>query len=129
MIDSVVQLWEEKKSQLEDLISKTPQSDLSYLWFVTEISKVILGYGDPIVHEIDDGHYQGTLIYLIVNDRIYQPGVDDYYFTSVYYGSCSGCDTLEAIRVYESGTPNEEQLDQYMMLCLHLIQGMKKLGE
>ncbi len=47
------------------------------------------------IHEIDEGHYQGTLVYVIAGSD-YQP--DDFWYVRVYYGSCSGCDTLQAIQ-------------------------------
>ena len=46
-----------------------------------------------------------------------------------YYGSCSGCDTLLGINEYEDGLPNEEQVKDYMTLCLHLIQKLKPLTD
>src|ERR1051326_7197 len=47
------------------------------------------------IHVIDDGDYQGTLLFVIPEDG-YQP--HDYWYVKIGYGSCSGCDTLEAIR-------------------------------
>lgn len=74
---------------------------------------------------IDDGDYQGTLIFVLHRD-CYQPGVGDYVFTSTYYGSCSGCDTLQAIHSYDyDKLPDEEQVNDYMELCLHLLQHCK----
>jgi hypothetical protein len=77
------------------------------------------------VHEIDDGDYQGTLVYIIGADG-YQP--DDYWYVKVGYGSCSGCDTIEAIREYSEDLPTEGQVKDYMTLCLHIVQGLKKLN-
>lgn len=78
------------------------------------------------IHEIDDGDYQGTLVYVIAEKR-YQPST--YYYTKVYYGSCSGCDTLEAIRSYQNTPPSDEQVKDYMMLALHIVEGLKVMGE
>jgi hypothetical protein len=78
------------------------------------------------IHVIDDGDYQGTLLYLVPFD-MYQP--DCYYYVLVEYGSCSGCDTLEAIRTYDDQLPDEEQVKDYMTLALHIIQGIKIMGE
>lgn len=47
----------------------------------------------------------------------------------VGYGSCSGCDTLEAIRDYSSEKPTPEQVKDYMALALHIVQGLKKMGD
>lgn len=82
---------------------------------------VIKGYDTERIHEIDDGDWQGNYIYLIPKDT-YQPLGSDYLVTQVSYGSCSGCDTIEGIRQYDSGLPNEEQIKEYMTLALHLVQ-------
>ena len=77
---------------------------------------------------IDNGDYQGTQIFLIPLD-VYQPDVNQYVFTNTYYGSCSGCDTLQGIlyRYYE--TPDENQIKDLMQLALHLLQKCKMLKE
>jgi len=77
------------------------------------------------IHEIDDGDYQGTLVY-VIGATGYQPF--DYWYVRVYYGSCSGCDTLESIRGYEDYPPSGEQVKDYMTLALHIVQGLKKMG-
>ena len=87
------------------------------------------------IHVIDDGDYQGTLIFLIPKDG-YQPDEDMYLITFIWYGSCSGCDTL--LNVQESwdiesddgeymGLPNTIQLQDYMTLALHLIENARWL--
>ena len=86
-------------------------------------------YGAPSpdrIHSIDDGEYQGTLVY-VIGASGYQP--DDYWYVKVGYGSCSGCDTLESIREYSSDAPTDEQINDYMTLALHIVQGLKKMGE
>lgn len=70
---------------------------------------------------IDNGDYQGTQIFLIPL-KTYQPSVEDYVYTNTYYGSCSGCDTLEAINEYDDDLPREDQVSDYMILALHLLQ-------
>ena len=76
---------------------------------------------------IDDGDYQGTQIFIIPEDT-YQPSVGDYVMTDTYYGSCSGCDTLQRICNYEDGFPTDGQVKEYMTLALHLVQKLKRLG-
>jgi hypothetical protein len=78
------------------------------------------------IHQIDDGDYQGTLVF-VIGGKGYQPS--DYWYVKVSYGSCSSCDTLEAIKNYSDEKPTEEEIDQYMTLALHVVQGMKKMGE
>jgi len=76
------------------------------------------------IHEIDDGDYQGTLVYVIAA-KDYQP--HEYWYVRISYGSCSGCDTLEAIRGYSDEKPTEDQVKQYMTLALHVVQEMKRM--
>lgn len=76
------------------------------------------------VHSIDDGDYQGTLVF-VVGATGYQP--DNYWYVKVSYGSCSGCDTLEAIGNYGDDPPTEMQLDEYMTLALHVVQGLRSM--
>jgi len=82
-------------------------------------------YRDPDperIHRIDDGAYQGTLVY-VIGEHGYQPY--DYWWVKVGYGSCSGCDTLEAIRSYNwTETPTPENVNEYWTLCLHIVQGL-----
>ena len=77
---------------------------------------------------IDDGNYQGTQIFIIPTNT-YQPSVEDYVYTNTYYGSCSGCDTLQGISSYDGDEPSEEQIKDYMELALHLLQKCKMLKE
>jgi hypothetical protein len=82
---------------------------------------------DPTrIHEIDDGEYQGTLVY-VVGGHGYQPS--RYWYAMVSYGSCSGCDTFQSIRGYGEGKPNHQQVDEYMTLALHIVQGMREMGD
>lgn len=70
------------------------------------------------IHEIDDGDYQGTLLFVVAAQG-YQPST--YWATKVSYGSCSGCDTLEAI--WDMG----EGAGDYYTLALHMIQGLQEI--
>jgi hypothetical protein len=79
------------------------------------------------VHQIDDGDYQGTLVF-VIGATGYQPS--DYWYARVSYGSCSGCDTLEAI-MSDGGwdePPSESQLDRFLTLALHVVQQLKAMG-
>lgn len=82
------------------------------------------------IHAIDDGSYQGTLLFVIAS-KGYQPSA--YWFVKVDYGSCSGCDTLAAIKIgydYEEDyVISDEQLDGLMTLALHIVQGLKPMQE
>lgn len=76
------------------------------------------------IHEIDDGYCQGMLLYVIAEND-YQP--DKYWYVTVGYGSCSGCDTL--MRATECNEDDEQVLDDLMTLALHIVQGMKRLDD
>lgn len=78
------------------------------------------------IHQIDDGDYQGTLLF-VIPERGYQPY--KYYYVMVDYGSCSGCDTLKLIRDYSDLPPTKQQVDAYMTLALHIVQKLKVLNE
>lgn len=80
-------------------------------------------YGFPDyenIHMIDDGDYQGTLLF-VIPEKCYQPST--YYVTKVYYGSCSGCDTLQAI--LEDSEDDDTQVNDLYTLALHMIQKME----
>ena len=78
------------------------------------------------IHEIDDGDYQGTLVYVIGGSG-YQPS--RYWYVKVGYGSCSVCDTLQGICDYSSEPPNDTQVSEYMTLALHIVQGLREMGD
>ena len=77
------------------------------------------------IHEIDDSEYQGVLLF-IIPENTFQP--INYWAVKVLYGSCSASDVLQNIKGSCSAkTPTEEQLDDYMSLALHIVQGLKKI--
>lgn len=104
-----------------------------YSWFTyAEIVKVVIkavhdGYGTPnpeCIYEIDDGEYQGTLLFVIPEEG-YQPW--NYWYVKVSYGSCSGCDTLMAILEGDYGDTIDKKVDSLFTLALHIVQGLKKI--
>lgn len=50
----------------------------------------------------------------------------EYLMTYVGYGSCSGCDTLQAIQECGENIPTPEQLKDFMSLCKDLVTNMIK---
>lgn len=130
MITEVVKAWNERKHFIEEhLKAKHPDS---YKELVSWVIKMInpdneRGLPNPeIIYEIDDGDYQGTLLYIIPTVA-YQP--HEYYYVLVGYGSCSGCDTLQEIRDYSHDIPDQEAIKKYMTLALHIVQKMKIIGQ
>lgn len=83
------------------------------------------GWSAKNITVIDDGDYQGTLMFLIPK-ICYQPSESEYLLTFVNYGSCSCCDTLMAIQGWDDVKPTEQQLKDYMALCKDLVTNMVK---
>lgn len=129
MIKGFVDLWEARKHEVRAAFqAKHPDG---YAEVVKNVVRVLNTDNyrsiDPDrIHLIDDGDYQGTLVFVIAATG-YQPS--DYWYVKVSYGSCSGCDTLEAIREYSNEPPTDEQVRDYMTLALHIVQGLKKMGD
>lgn len=70
------------------------------------------------ITEIDNGDYQGTLLYLIPFDT-YQPSESEYLMTYVGYGSCCCCDTLQGIQY--SIDENDKHINDFMTLCRDIV--------
>jgi len=132
MIQQFVDRFMAKKGEVRAQFAKKQPDNYA------EIVKMVVGvigedkdYADDNpdperIHAIDDGDYQGTLLF-VIGATGYQP--NDYWYVKVSYGSCSGCDTLEGIRSYDDDPPTEEQINDYMALALHIVQGLKKMDE
>lgn len=69
------------------------------------------------ITEIDNGDYQGTLLYLIPFDT-YQPNEYEYFMTHTGYGSCSGCDTLLSLQSLDN---KKDMIKELMLICKDLI--------
>ena len=138
MIDRYVEIYNTEKQvlrkRLKNLVQQNTNECDEYTYFeygalVTCLVEFLNSFNDGYesapqldpgrITEIDHGEYQGTLVY-VIGATGYQP--DEYVVTKVHYGSCSGCDTLKSI--CEENDP-EVQLDDLLVLCLHLIQQMK----
>jgi hypothetical protein len=129
VIQEFVDRFMAKKPELEAKFREAHPSE--YIDIVKAVVEVVTTdeYNDidpSRIHTIDDGDYQGTLLFVIAA-KGYQPS--DYWSVFVSYGSCSGCDTLQAIHDYGSDAPTDDQVSQYMTLALHIVQGLKKIGE
>jgi hypothetical protein len=131
MIQDFIDRYMNKKHLLRQAFEKAHPD--SYKTVVRGVIKILSeNHDDPDperIHEIDDGNYQGTLVY-VIGATGYQPSA--YWYVRVYYGSCSGCDTLEGIRDstgWSEDGPNEQQVDDYMTLALHIVQGLKRMDD
>jgi hypothetical protein len=129
MIQDFVNRFEAKRDELEATFrGKHPDAYVDVVKaVVTALHSDKYGSIDPErIHQIDDGDYQGTLLFVIAASG-YQPS--DYWYVKVGYGSCSGCDTLQAISKYSSKPPTDEQVRDYMTLALHVVQGLRKMDD
>lgn len=128
MISQFVAAWDARKEEVRAIFAaKHPSNYIDIVRAVVSILAPKEEYGTPDperITQIDHGDYQGTLLF-VIGAQGYQPS--DFWFVKVYYGSCSGCDTLQAIQGYEDGVPSEDQVNQYMMLALHIVQGIKTM--
>ena len=130
MIKEFVDRFMAKKPELQAVFAESHPED--YQAVIKAVVSILNNSDDYSsidqnrIHQIVDGDYQGTLVFVIAATG-YQPS--DYWYVKVSYGSCSGCDTLEAIRGYSSDKPTEEQVRDYMTLALHIVQGLKKMGD
>lgn len=136
MIKKFIYAWEENKDKLIEYLKTHKQEEYDeYKKLVKILFDVVINpkldsnchtiFNTDDIIEIDHGDYQGNLIFILHKDT-YQPYVfdSDYVYTNVCYGSCSGCDTLQAIQAYDyEKYPTEEQIKDYMNLFLHLLQG------
>ena len=132
MIKRFVEIWNKHKEELEEIYKKEHPEE--YKDIVRNVVKLLNDNMDDEypcidpdrIHKIDDGDYQGTLLF-IIGATGYQPS--DYWSVFVDYGSCSGCDQLEGIRGYnEADLPTEQETKDYMSLSLHILQGLKKIS-
>lgn len=127
----IVTAWDENKSKIEAVLRQEVKNDeddyreetYDYLELLTIfVREALPEYDHENIREIDDGHYQGTLVY-IINETGYQPS--SYFATSVSYGSCSGCDTLQSITMSDNV---EQRIKDYMTLILHMVQNFVEIS-
>lgn len=132
MLKYCLRKWDENKKKLEEELLKDPLlNECEYKHIVEKVVEIILNTNEEYlwntegITEIDDGDYQGTLLFLIPR-KTYQPLEYEYLMTYVGYGSCSGCDTLQAIQDYGESPISEDQLKDFMALCKDIITNMIK---
>ena len=122
--------WDKNKDTLKEVLSEDKKLNCcEYSYLVELVVEYILNddeeWDTGNITVIDNGDYQGTLLFLIPRNT-YQPAEYDYLMTYVGYGSCSGCDTLQHIQSWVDGKPTERQLKDYMTLCKDLVCNMVK---
>ncbi len=137
MIKEYLKRWEENKNKLRrkfESLNEFEIRDLSYEFLVKCIIDEILNNGvcdsefsSKKLKVIDYGDYQGSMIFIFPKN-LYQPGLNDTYYTTMEYGSCAGCDILLKIicDYFEVVNSNKHKdlVDDLMTLCLHLFQNI-----
>lgn len=131
MIKEFVDKFIDQKAAVKASITTHPEDYKELVKRVVEIVSDKDEYDsmDPErIHTINDGDYQGTLVF-VIGSRDYQPS--KYWYVKVFYGSCSGCDTLQNIRGYGDyeEPPTEQQVEDYWILMLHIVQNLKLMGD
>ena len=130
MILHYVKQWEERKHLLEQWLTENEPNSYKNIYemlfhlVITRGERGELEWDWNRFVKIDDGDYQGNQIFILCSN-VYQPELTDYIFTSVAYGSCSGCDTFQAIQESED---KAERVKQYMTLALHMVQETKSFN-
>lgn len=137
MIKYCLQKWDTNKEKLREFLrTQKGLNDCNYLDLVIAVVENVLNPSDndydykwdyKHITEIDNGDYQGTLLFLIPLDT-YQPCEHEYLITYVGYGSCSGCDALMSIQECWNGDGclTEIQIKDYMSLCKDILTNIKK---
>lgn len=126
MLKYCLECWDKHKGELEnELRSRTDLNYCEYIDLVRMIVKNVfvedIVWDHSNITEIDNGDYQGTLLFLIPTNT-YQPSENEYLMTYVGYGSCSVCDTLQSIQEGWRNEPlTERQVKDYMALCKDIV--------
>lgn len=139
MIKEFVKAWDSNKGKLEEYIrtNKLEACD-SYEKLVKLLFEHVINPEMNTFNTFDLGDIttlggdscQGTYVFILHSRAYGDPDVDDYVYTYVDYGSCSGCDTLIAILEWdELKLPTDDQVADLMTLCLHLLQRCHRMIE
>lgn len=129
MLKYCVKQWDKNKNRLRSVLRQDENlRECSYTYLVKLVVDYIFNdeedkyrWDSKHITEIDNGNYQGTLLWMIPMDT-YQPSEGDYLLTFVNYGSCCGCDTLQhiqAVMSYEDVDENDVKM--FMNLCKDLV--------
>lgn len=134
MLKILVQKWDKNKNRLKRYLEEaTDLNSCSYLDLVKITFTYIYNDNDTRfvdldignISEIDNGDYQGTLLFLIPFNT-YQPSESQYLMTYIGYGSCSVCDLLQSIQDFGSGKLTDRQVKDFMTLCKDILSNTIK---
>ena len=137
MIQEFVDAWRDRQDVYKEWLEGLSDREREYLEYkdlveflftlvinpaVSEMDDFWDGFDIDDITEINNGSYQGTLIYIIPRDT-YAPDVRDYVYTFIDYGSCTVCDALQNAQYDEK----ESCIKKMMMISLHIIEHFKFL--
>jgi hypothetical protein len=136
MIIEFVEKWDEKKDELKKVFLESHPD--GYEDILKTLISVVINPDqkdylpcNSNIKTVDFGDYEGTLIFVVPSYDAYP---SDFWTTTVGYGSCSLCDTLQSITdnsdYDEDGNelkPTEKQAEDYLTLALHMLQNMKEI--
>ncbi|MDR1251489.1 MAG: hypothetical protein LBK62_04910 [Treponema sp.] len=127
----ILKLWDAGQAKLKERLSDMDHGSIDCYLDLLKLTLETIDFElhDGGIQSIDYGDYQGTLIFVWA-EATYQPTTHSTFYTSVEYGSCSGCDTLQ--RILEIGYDEkftESQVDDLWTLCLHMMQCTKKISQ
>lgn len=122
----VIDKWNLRKEDLRKAIAQSDMEEIDYKKLMELIAVHIIGIekNDLKLQEVDTSGYQGSNGYIFCDSDNY--GADCFYTAIAYYGSCSGCDAILGITEYCGGLPDEQQTNEFMSLCLELVQSIKR---
>lgn len=135
MIKDFIDKWHERKHLAKEwFVAKMENHKFAfyhgplYKDVVQMLVTEVLRFDKSEIAEFATSSYSGDKLYIICKySEHYGRQVDEIYHTHNYYGSCYGCDTLERC-FYDYGEEGKKELaiNDFMTLCLHLIQRMKQ---
>ncbi len=141
MLQIMKDFWAENEKNLKARISKLTNDEVHSLTYRDLLAMALdeiynkhfgeLSSYDALnldkITVIDDGEYQGTFIFMIPFNT-YQPCASEYLMTYIWYGSCSGCDTMQGIQSlcgYDNTTNRPDTVDNGLLaLCRDMIVRM-----
>lgn len=145
MLPEMIYLFNVRRREVQeavfDLFMKQELYNISYDSLLQETLRVLYEDAPPCedaldwnrITKINDGDYQGTLIFIIPLQD-YQPNYYQYYGTWVNYGSCSYCDTMlsiidgvEVLKNHNNFTIDSTPMKDAMTVILHMLQNMRQL--
>ena len=122
MIKIMKDRWDTNKDRLQTILTENVEElkHCGYEYLVKTTFGAILCdlISTNAITMIDDGDYQGTLLFLIPFNT-YQPSAYEYLMTHVYYGSCSGCDALQSAQMHDDN--HFRLVNDIMDICRCLV--------